>query len=69
VIAESTQESTINSTAVKKKAMHHPRGELEGSYGFNTPAQPDFWIAAGFTGFIIGLFITTLIYFKPSTIR
>jgi hypothetical protein len=45
--------------------VHHPRGDLGGSYSLNTPANPGFWIAASLTGLVGIAWLVTLVLFRP----
>jgi len=68
-LSKPTDKSSANSSAGNKTEIHHPRGNLEGSYSLNTPARPGFWVATGFTALVIASLITTLVVFRPNKPR
>ncbi len=57
--------SPADSPAGNLTEIHHPRGDLAGSYSLNTPARPGFWVAAGFTGLVGFALLITLVRFRP----
>ncbi len=67
--AESAGSSPADDPTGHTMAIHHPPGDLAGSYTLNTPARPGFWVAAGFTGFIFAALIATLVLFRPGKPR
>ncbi len=65
ISTDSSGEKTINNPA----EMHHPPGNLGGSYALNTPARTGFWTALIFTGLIVFAFIASLIFFKKGKVQ
>jgi len=63
--AESAGRSSADDPTGHTMAVHHPPGDLTGSYTLNTPTRPGFWVAAGFTGFVFAALIATLVLFRP----
>jgi len=66
---ESASSSPADSPTSHKMPIHHPPGDLTGSYTLNTPARSGFWIAAGFTGFITLALIATFVLFRPGKMK